>query len=41
MKKYVKPEMEVTEFDVEDVIITSGPKTGEGGGGDDDDGEIS
>ena len=24
MKKYVKPEMEITEFDVEDVIATSG-----------------
>lgn len=23
MKKYVKPEMEITEFDVEDVITTS------------------
>lgn len=24
MKKYVKPEMEITEFDAEDVITTSG-----------------
>lgn len=23
MKKYVKPEMEITEFDTEDVIMTS------------------
>ena len=25
MKKYVKPEMEITEFDAEDVITTSDP----------------
>ena len=31
-KEYVTPEMEITEFDMEDVIITSG--TGEDGDGD-------
>ena len=25
MKKYIKPEMEITEFDIEDVITTSNP----------------
>ena len=30
-KKYIKPEMEITEFDVEDVIMTSGPWSGEEG----------
>lgn len=29
MKKYVKPEMEITEFDVEDVITTSDNNQGE------------
>lgn len=29
-KKYMTPEMEITEFDEEDVITTSGP-TGEDG----------
>ena len=23
-KKYISPEMEITEFDVEDIIVTSG-----------------
>ena len=38
-KKYTAPEMEITEFDVEDVITTSGNNdgTGEGGGEDDPD----
>ena len=31
MKKYVKLEIEITEFDVEDVIMTSGPWSGEEG----------
>lgn len=31
MKKYVKPEMEITEFDVEDVITTSDPWNSEEG----------
>ena len=40
MKKYVTPEMEITEFDVEDVITESNPwdaggdAGGEGGEGD-------
>ena len=25
MKNYITPDMEITEFDVEDVITTSGP----------------
>ena len=33
-KKYVTPEMEITEFETEDVITTSQPSGGEGGGGD-------
>ena len=36
-KKYVRTEMEITEFDTEDVIMTSG--TGEGGGENNDDGD--
>lgn len=34
--KYIRPELEIYEFDVEDVIYTSG---GEGGGGGDGDKE--
>ena len=30
-KKYIKPEMEITEFDVEDVITTSDQWNGEEG----------
>lgn len=36
-KKYLKPEMEITEFDMEDVIVTS---TGQDAAVNDDDGEI-
>lgn len=32
-KKYVTPEMEITEFDTEDVITTSGYNTNEGQSG--------
>ena len=32
-KKYTAPEMEITEFDVEDVITTSGNNDGTGEGG--------
>lgn len=32
MKKYVKPEMEITEFDAEDVITTSGDEAWQGEG---------
>ena len=35
-KKYTAPEMEITEFDVEDVITTSGNNNGTGEGGDKD-----
>ena len=31
-KKYTAPEMEITEFDVEDVITTSGNNDGTGEG---------
>lgn len=34
-KKYITPEMEITEFDTEDVITTSGEGVEEGAGGDD------
>ena len=27
MKEYIKPEMEVEEFDIQDVIATSDPET--------------
>ena len=30
-KKYTAPEMEITEFDVEDVITGSLPENGQGG----------
>ena len=33
-KKYTAPEIEITEFDVEDVITTSGNNDGTGEGGD-------
>ena len=36
-KKYLKPEMEITEFDMEDVIVTS---TGQDGNDDESPGEI-
>ena len=36
-KKYLKPEMEITEFDMEDVIVTS---TGHDGNDDESPGEI-
>ena len=36
-KKYVKPEMEITEFDIEDVIKTS---TGQDGSSSNGEGEI-
>ncbi len=39
-KKYTTPEMDITEFDVEDVIMTSpagGDDNGEDPGDDDDD----
>ena len=32
-KNYVTPEMEITEFETEDVITTSGPDTTDGGDG--------
>ena len=35
-KKYVTPEMEITEFETEDVITTSGYDPGEGQGGGED-----
>ena len=38
-KKYVKPDMEITEFDIEDVITTSGEGTGQDGGGNSGDGK--
>ena len=38
MKKYIKPEMEITEFDVEDVITTSNP-TNQGGSEDNGEGK--
>ena len=28
MEKYIKPEMEIVEFEAEDVITTSPPETG-------------
>ena len=41
MKNYITPEMEITKFDVEDVIVTSvGDGTGDGAGNDDVQGEI-
>lgn len=38
-KKYIKPDMEIYEFDAEDVIVTSGD--GEETGGDEGDKEYS
>ncbi|MBQ5561766.1 MAG: hypothetical protein IIT39_00045 [Clostridia bacterium] len=39
-KRYVKTEMEIIEFDTEDIITASdGTGTGEGGSEDDDDGD--
>lgn len=38
-KKYMKTEMEIIEFDTEDVITASDP-TGEDCGEDDEDGEL-
>jgi len=40
-KKYVKPEMEITEFDIEDVITTSGTPTGEDGSSNNNEGSIT
>ena len=37
MKKYITPEMDITEFDVEDVITTSG---GDPAGNDEGKGEV-
>ena len=34
-KKYITPEMEITEFDTEDVITTSGEDPEQGAGSDD------
>jgi hypothetical protein len=40
MKKYVTPEMEITQFETKDIIVTSGIDAGIDNNGDGGDGDI-